>query len=59
MNIGTAANIEIPEVVEEINRLIKSGVDPINIDYDEIVFQANLNKSKEYAMGDKGKSQNK
>ena len=56
MNIGTAANIEIPEVVEEINRLIKSGVDPINIDYDEIVFQANLKIAKEYAMADKGGS---
>ena len=56
MKMGIAANIESPEVVEEINKLIKSGVKPDEIDYDEIVFQANLKKAKEYVMADKGGS---
>ena len=42
-----ALDIESKEVVEKINALIESGVNPADIDYDEIVFQANLEKSKE------------
>ena len=48
MEENKALNFESKEVIEKINALIKSGVNPADIDYDEIVFQANLAKAKEF-----------
>lgn len=42
-----AFTIESPEVVEEIKRLIDSGINPIDIDYDEVVYQMNMQKYKD------------
>lgn len=48
MDNNRAFTIESPEVVEEIKRLIESGINPIDIDYDEVVFQMNMQKAKEF-----------
>jgi hypothetical protein len=48
MDDNMAFTIESPEVVAEIKRLIDSGINAIDIDYDEIVYQAELKKAKEF-----------
>lgn len=48
MSDGRAFTIESPEVVKEIKRLIDSGINPIDIDHDEIVYQANLQKARDF-----------
>ena len=48
MDNNRAFTIESPEVVEEIKRLIESGINPIDIDYDEVVFQMNMQKAKDF-----------
>ena len=48
MKEGQPITIESPEVVEKINSLIKSGVNPYDIDYDEIVFQIGLQKARDF-----------
>lgn len=37
--------IESPEIVDKIKELISKGLSPSDIDYDEIVFQANLQRA--------------
>lgn len=41
-------NIDSEEVKKIIDNLIKSGIKPDEIDYDEIVFQANLQIAKSF-----------
>ena len=48
MSDGRAFTIESAEVVEEIKRLVDSGINPIDIDYDEVVFQMNMQKAKDF-----------
>lgn len=46
MQDNTLFTIESPEVVEKIKQLTASGISDAEIDYDEIVFQFNLDKAK-------------
>lgn len=48
MKENETVTIESKEVVEKINALIKAGVNPAEIDYDELVYQVNVQRSKEF-----------